>query len=437
MSLPPGPGAPAAVQTARWIARPLPYLDECYRRFGDIFTVRWLGAGAVVKVCAPELVKQVMTADPDVLQAGVANSLLEPMVGKYSLLTLDGAEHLRQRRLLLPAFTGERMQAYAGVMREIAESCFESWPLGEPFALQPLMQGITLDIILRTVFGIADAARFARLREQIVMLVESTSHPIMLLPMLMRLDLVSLLPRSRTSRAKTAVDDMIYEEIAHRRARPTGGNDVLSVMLDARDEDGRAMTDRELRDELVTLLLAGHETTATALAWTFERLLANASALDRLRAELAAGRDDYLDAVIKESLRVRPIVPLIARSVRKPYELAGYTIPAGVRISPSIYLTQRRADIYPDPERFQPERWLGVKPDPYAWLPFGGGIRRCLGMAFALFEMRVVLQAIVPRARLRLADGEARIVRRAITLAPSHGLRVILDERRVKTATAA
>ncbi len=437
MSLPPGPRAPAAVQTARWIARPLPYLEECHRRFGDIFTVHWLGAGTIVHVCAPDLIKQVMTADPDVLQAGVANSLLEPTVGKYSLLTLDGPEHLRQRRLLLPAFTGERMQAYAGVMREIADTAFESWPVGEPFALQPAMQGITLDVILRTVFGIADAARFAQLREQIVTLLDVTSHPIFLLPLLLKLDLFALLPRSRATRARAAIDDMIYDEIAHRRARPTGGSDVLSLMLEARDDAGRAMTDRELRDELVTLLLAGHETTAPALAWTVERLLANPSALDRLRGELAAGRDEYLDAVIKETLRVRPIIPLVARYVRTPYQLAGYEIPAGVRISPSIYLTHRRADLYPEPERFQPERWLGVKPDPYAWLPFGGGIRRCLGMAFALFEMRVVLQAIVPRARLRLANGEARIARRGITLAPSHGLRVILDERRAKTASAA
>jgi cytochrome P450 len=424
------------VQTARWLARPLPYLAECRRRFGDIFTVHWLGVGKIVTVCSPELVKQVMTADADVLQAGAANALLEPTVGKYSMLTLDGPEHLRQRRLLLPAFTGERMQAYAGVMHEIAEASFESWPVGQSFALHPVMQSITLDVILRTVFGIDDAARFARLREQIVTLLDRTSHPIFLVPMLMRIDLFRRLPNARPAKAKRAIDEMIYEEIARRRERPTGGSDVLSKMLEARDDAGKAMTDVELRDELFTLLVAGHETTATALAWTFERLIANPTTLDRLRAELADGRDDYLDAVIKESLRLRPVVPLIGRIVRKPFELGGYQIPAGLRISPSIYLTHRHADTYPDPERFHPDRWLGVKPDPYAWLPFGGGIRRCLGMAFALFEMRVVLQAIVPRARLRLADGDARIVRRGITFAPSDGMRVILDERRAKTAPA-
>ncbi len=421
---------PAPLQTARWIARPLPYLEECRRRFGDVFTLHWMGAGTVVMVCAPELVKKVFTADPDVLQAGEGNSLLEPMLGKHSLLLLDGAEHLRERRLLLPAFHGERMQTYADQMRAITEASLERWPVGEPFALHPFMQGITLDVILRTVFGIDDAARFDQLRARIVELLDTTSTPLAILPALLRLDLFRLAPWLKRSKLKHELDALIFDEIARRRQRASGGSDVLSMMIAARDEDGRAMTDVELRDELVTLLLAGHETTATSLAWAFERLLAMPETLAALRADLAAGRDDHVDAVIKETLRVRPILPIVARFVREPFELAGYTIPPGVRITPCIYLVHRRADLYPDPEAFRPERWLGVKPDPYTWLPFGGGLRRCLGMAFAMFEMRIVLQTVIPRVRLRLADGPARVVRRAITLAPSHGTRVVLDERR-------
>ena len=424
MKLPPGPRLPAAAQTARWIARPLPYLDECARKFGDIFTVRWVGAGTMVMVASPELIKQVFTADADVLHAGEGNNLLEPMVGKHSLLTLDGAEHLRQRRLLLPSFHGERMQAYAGVMREVTEASLETWPIGKPFALHPLTQSITLEIILRTVFGMGD---MRPLRDKLVKLLNLSSNPLTIVPAFMRLDFFNVVPWAGISKLKHAIDAMIYEEIERRRKTPTGGNDVLSMMLQARDEQGNGMTDVELRDELITLLLAGHETTATALAWTFERLLAHPVTLERLRADLAAGKEDYLDAVIKESLRVRTILPIVARFVKRPFQLGDWTIPPGVRITPCIYLVHMRPDLYPEPEKFKPERWLGVKPDPYAWFPFGGGIRRCLGMAFALFEMKIVLATVIPRVRMRLANGRpARVVRRSITLAPSGGTRVML-----------
>ena len=425
---------PAAAQTARWIARPLPYLDECARKFGDIFTVRWVGAGTMVMVSSPELVKQVFTADADVLYAGQGNALLEPMVGKHSLLTLDGAEHLRQRRLLLPSFHGERMQAYAGVMREVTAASLETWPLGKPFALHPLTQSITLDVILRTVFGMGD---MGALRQKLVKLLNLSSNPLTIVPAFMQFDFFNVVPWAGISKLKHAIDAMIYEEIARRRKTPTGGNDVLSLMLEARDEQGNGMTDVELRDELITLLLAGHETTATALAWTFERLLANPVTLERLRADIAAGNDEYLDAVIKEALRARTILPIVARFVKKPFQLGEWTIPPGVRITPCIYLVHMRPDLYPEPEKFKPERWLGVKPDPYAWFPFGGGIRRCLGMAFALFEMKIVLATVIPRVRMRLFDKRpVRVVRRSITLAPSGGTRVVLEERRAKDSRA-
>jgi cytochrome P450 len=418
----------------RWVAQPLALLDTCQRRYGDVFSLRAPGGEKFVIVATPDLIKQVLAADTDVLLAGVGNAtLLEPMLGKHSLLTLDGREHLRQRRLLLPAFHGERMHAFASVMREITEASFERWPVGRPFALHPLMQSITLDVILKTVFGLADSPAHRALRDLLVELLEVAANPWLLVPGMLKVDPFRV-PWLRITKLKRALDVALYAMIAERRSQPAGGSDVLAMMLEARDDAGRAMTDVELRDELVTLLLAGHETTATSLAWTFDQLLAHPRTFTRLADELAAGDDTYLDAVIRETLRVRPIVPLIGRHVAKPFQLGRWTIPAGNRIAPSIYLAGRNAAAYPAPERFEPERWIGVKPDPYTWLPFGGGTRRCIGMAFAQFEMRIVLQTVVPRARMHLADGAARVVRRGITLAPAGGTRVVLDERLTPSA---
>ena len=427
MALPPGPSTPALVQIARWIANPLALMDAGRRRYGDVFTLRSVGERRVVIVGDPRLIREVFAASGEVLRAGAGNAvLLEPMLGKHSLLTLDGAEHLRQRRLLLPAFHGERMQAYAAVMREITEASLATWPRGEPFALHPLMQAITLDVILQTVFGLGSAGRHGRLRALLVEFLELAANPWLVFAGLLAVDPFRL-PWLRLARLKRAIDAALYAVIAERRRGPAGGTDVLAMMLEARDEHGAPMRDVEIRDELVTLLLAGHETTATSLAWTFDRLLAHPHVLARLRAELAAGRDDYLDAVIRETLRVRPIVPLVGRQVAAPFRLGPWTLPVGTQVAPAIYLAGHHAATYAAPERFEPERWLGVKPDPYAWLPFGGGIRRCIGMAFAQLEMRVVLEVVIARARLRLDGGPARIVRRGLTLAPHGGRRVRLE----------
>lgn len=428
--LPPGPRAPALVQILQWVARPLELLDECQRRHGDVFRLRAPGDGSFIVIATPELIKQVLAADPDTLLAGKSNqTLLEPMLGLNSLLTLDGAEHLRQRRLLLPAFHGERMHAFETAMREITEASFAAWPLHEPFALHPFMQSITLDVILRTVFGFANEHEHRDLRTQLVEMLDVAMNPWLLVPGMLRIDPFRF-PWLRITKLKQTLDASIYRLIDARRKRPAGGSDVLSMMLEARDDQGRAMTDVEIRDELITLLLAGHETTATALAWTFDQLLAHPQTYGKLADDLAAGRDQYLDCVIRETLRVKPIVPMIGRYVAKPYQLGRWTIPVGARIAPSIYLAGKNPQAYPNPERFEPERWIGVKPDPYTWLPFGGGIRRCIGMAFAQFEMRIVLQTVVPRARMKLADGPAKVTRRGITLAPAGGTRVVLQEKR-------
>jgi cytochrome P450 len=398
-------------------------LDDYHRRYGSVFTLTSLREGQFVIVADPLLVREIFKAPNDVLLAGAGNAtLLEPMLGKYSLLTLDGDEHLRQRKLLTPAFHGERIQAFTRTMRDVTEAAIAGWPRDAPFALHPTMQSITLDVILQTVFGLANVARSGRLRGALVELLDVATRPWLMFPGILGVDPFKY-PWLRLSRLKQVVDDELYAIIAAARTAGGTGSDALAMMVE------QGMADVEIRDELMTLLLAGHETTATALAWTFDQLLANPHALARLRDELAAGRDDYLDAVIRETLRVRPIVPLVGRYVAQPYRLGKWTLPVGTRVAPSIYLLGRRPDAYPEPERFRPERWLGVKPDPYTWLPFGGGTRRCIGMAFAQLEMRVVLQTIIPRVELSRVGEPARVSRRGITLAPSDGTRVVIKRQ--------
>lgn len=432
MALPPGPRIPPALQTLNWVVRPEAFMRACRRRYGDVFTVRLAQVGTLVFSCDPAEHKRVFTADPDALRAGEANASLEPVLGERSVLLLDGREHLRQRRLMLPPFHGERLARYEELMREITDRVVDSWEVGRPLKLQDEMQAITLEVILRVVFGMAEGERLEELRRLLKHLLRVATRPIALVPWLRREDVPG--PFRAAMRAKAAVDREIYRLIDDRRADPglDEREDILSMLMLARDEDGEPMTDVELRDELMTLLLAGHETTATALAWAFERMFRTPGVLERLAAEAAAGEETrYADATARDVLRLRPPIPLVARHVRAPFELAGYELPPGVIVAPCIYLTHRREEIYPDPEELRPERFLDVQPDTYAWIPFGGGIRRCLGASFALFEMRVVLQAILSRVRLapeRPADEGTR--RRAIVLAPRRGAGAVVAERR-------
>jgi cytochrome P450 len=428
----------------QWIARPIPFLTTMSRRYGDFFTVRFM-IGEVVFVADPQVIKQVFRGDPDVFHAGEGNATpLEPLMGRNSVLTLDGPEHMRQRKLMLPSFHGERMQRYGALMQEIADREVAGWPVGQPFGLRPRTQAITLEIIMRTVFGIDDAERLARLRERLGAMLDIGMQS-------RALAAIALPPVRRTIgrgiwkrflRLRAAADAEIYDEIARRR-RATDieqRDDVLSILLQAHDEDGRPMTDQELRDELMTLLVAGHETTATTLAWAFDMLLRHREPRERLLAELDAGEgDEYLDAVIKETLRIRPVVPGVIRKLTAPVELNGYMLPAGTRVAPNIYLTHRRPDVYPEPERFRPERFLGDGgPDTYSWIPFGGGVRRCLGASFALYEMKIVIPAILRGVRLRAAGpAPERIRRRAITFVPEHDACVVVEGVRERQAPAA
>jgi len=386
----------------------------------------------MVHFTRPELVKAVFGGDNEVLRAGEANAtILEPLVGPHSVLVLDGPEHLRQRKLILPAFHGDRMRAWEAAVREITRAEIARWPVGQPFALRPSMQSITLDVIVRVVFGVDEGARRDELRRHILAVAATGRNPFMLFATRDR-KLGSYAPWARFIRARDALDVVLIAEIRHRRHAPDleQRSDVLSQLLLARDDEGRAMTDDEVRDELVTLLFAGHETTATSLAWAFDLLLHHPEALRRLIAELDQGASEYLDATITETLRVRPVVALVDRHVRQPVRIGEHTIPAGATVCPNIYLAQRRPDLYDDPAAFHPDRFVGQPPPSFGWFPFGGGIRRCLGASFATFEMRIVLPEVLQAVTLRPASPRpARIHREAVTFVPHDGARCVVTAR--------
>ena len=436
--IPPGPRWPQIVQTVAWVKRPTRFLRYCSRAYGDLFTVRMLDLGRAVITTDPAIIKQVFTGDPAQLHAGEAAEVLEPVLGSDSILLLDDEAHLRQRRLLLPPFHGARMKTYTDVMRDITERVIAAWPVKTGFSLHAHFQEITLEVILRTVFGMQDGAQMGRLRDQLTTMMDVGVRQSML--MFLRLEVGA---RKTFLRELETTNAMLYEEIAQRRRTDLSERtDVLSMMMTAVDDDGQGLSDKELRDELVTLLIAGHETTATSLSWAFERILRDFDVHRRLRDEVDAVVGDarldhehiaklvYLDATIKETMRLRPVIPLVGRKLTRPMQVRDYEIPAGTVIGPSIYLTHRRPDIYPDPERFMPERFVDRKIDPYTYFPFGGGMRRCIGMAFAMHEMKVVLATVLLRYKLTLGVGSSdRIVRRGITFAPEGGVRVMARRR--------
>jgi cytochrome P450 len=430
-SLPPGPRLPRWAQTAAFVLVPRRFFDACRRRYGDAVTFSTAFDARFVMVFAPELVRQVFQGGNAQLRAGEANALLGPILGERSVLLLDGDEHLRHRRLMLPAFHGRRMQAHEPTMRAAADRAIDGWPVGEPFALLPSMQSLTLDVIMRTVFGVEAGRLDDELRAGLRAMLEPISGRAGIVLLLLGAGRMGGRDAARRFEAhRRQVDEILFAEIARRRAAPDLAEraDVFSALVLARDEDGEPLTGAEIRDELLTLLVAGHETTATGLAWTFDQLLHSPRVLGRLRAVVAEGDDAYLDAVVKEALRIRPVIPGVGRVVRgEPFRLGEHVIPPGVEINPSIAAIHRRADRYPQPEEFRPERHLAPDaPDTYTWLPFGGGTRRCLGASFALTEMRVVVRRILERTELRAAARRRdRIERRAITLVPRRGVRVV------------
>jgi cytochrome P450 len=433
-SLPPGPRMPAVLQTLLWATVPTWLMRRGARKLGDAFTITFAPSGMkLVLLSDPDDVKAVFTASPDVAPSGAGNSPVAPVMGPHSVIVLTGPEHMRQRKLLLPPFHGERMREYEGVIVEATRRDMRSWPLGRPMALMPRTRAITLEVILRAVFGV-EAQRMDHVRSAVSGLLGPV-NPLMVLMVALRRPSMER-PTGKFGAALDHLDEVLYEELARRRAQAdlAERTDILSLLMQARDEDGEAMTDAELRDELVTLLLAGHETTATSVAWAIERLARHSDKLRRLTEEIAAGGEEYLNAVVNETLRVRPVVPIVVRVLREQLRVGGHTLPVGTRVTPSLYLTNRNPRVYDEPGAFRPERFLENAPETFSWIPFGGGIRRCIGAAFAQLEMKLILRTVleelhpsVPRASIWRRGEPVR--RRAITLVPAAGARVVWRER--------
>jgi cytochrome P450 len=432
MSLPPEPKSSSLVQTLRWSFRPLPFMQECREKYGDSFSVKFLTfERPMVMISDPAAIKALYTERSHGLPPG-RDIILTPIVGARSLLVTEGADHLAHRKVMLPPFHGERMRSYQPLVEEIVDREIDTWPLGDEFAIHPRMQAITLEVILRVVFGVADGPRLERLRTVLTKVLEETASPFAQLAGLASRRFGGRGPWAKFEKQLNEADDLLYAEIAEHRAN---GNyeereDILSLLMQAEFEDGSGMSDTDLRDQLMTLLLAGHETTATALAWTFDLLLRHPRELGALRDSLEQGEDDYLRATISESLRLRPVVPRAGRRLNKDRVADGINLPAGTDVTPAIWLAHTRADSFPEPFAFRPERFLEGSPDTYAWIPFGGGIRRCIGAAFAEFEMRIALREVLTRCELHKASpAPEKIGRRNITLSPKDGTPVVLTAR--------
>lgn len=444
-ALPPGPRLPAALQLLATWKRPGVSLERLRQRYGTRITVRLPFQPPFVMLSDPDEIKELFTAPPEVLHPGEGARVLEPIVGSNSVILLDETPHLEQRKLLLPAFHGEKMQRLTGLMTELARREVESWPLGQPVVLHPRLQRLTLEIILRAVFGLERGARLDELRDLLTRVLTFSESPLSVLPALRRLD--RWLPQLRRFNDLIGrVDGLIFELIDTRRGEPDGGReDVLSVLLHARHEDGSTMSPQELRDELMTALVAGHETTASQLAWAFERLAHEPAVTARLTGELDAGEEEYLVATIHEILRLKPVLPNAEpRLVKQPVKIGGHEYPPGVALLASAFLVHHDPSLYPEPYALRPERFLGTAPATYTWIPFGGGRRRCLGASFALQEMKIVLREVLTRYELE-APGEAPepTGRRSITFSPARGATVILRgragvrEHRARDAVAA
>jgi cytochrome P450 len=438
VSLPPGPSMPGLLQTLGMLSRPHGFLERCRRRYGDVFALNVAPYGRMVFLADPDLIREVFTGDTRRFHVGgVRGRVLGPMLGEHSLLLLDEEDHMRERKLMLPAFHGEALRRYPELMEEIAEAEVASWPVGEPVALRPRMQAITLEVILRLVIGVRDQETLARLRGLLSDLLDQPTTLLFLATAVNR-DISWFPPWRRFLSIRAAADDLIYREIARRRADPSG-DDILALLVQS---SGDALSDEELRDELMTLLIAGHETTATALAWAFERLTRHPAALARLRE----GDPAYLDAVIKETLRVRPVVMEVGRDITEATKIGRWELPAGTRVMSSIGLVQRADERWGDGRAFRPERFLDAQPAPYTWIPFGGGPRRCIGASFATTEMAAIIPVVLRHFDLQPDRLESeRSQTRNVTQVPARGARVILGRREpaepltaaIKTATAA
>jgi cytochrome P450 len=434
MALPPEPAMSPMRQTLAWSFRPLGFLDRCRRELGDSFSITFLGfERPMVMISDPTAIKALYREPKHGLPPG-RNIFLEPILGSRSLLLLEGADHLAHRKLMLPAFHGERMRSLEPMVAAIVDAEVGSWPLGREFPLHPHMQAVTLEVILRVVFGVAEGSRLDRLRELLRgLLAETGSTSVQLRALLLsRVGGGGARVWGRLEERMREVDELLFAEISEHRQRDDleERDDILSSLILARFEDGEGLSDTDLRDQLMTLLLAGHETTATGLAWAFDLILGHPDVHARLLETLEEGDEAYLKAVITESLRLRPVVPLAGRRLKAPLVTEELDLPEGTDVTPAIWLAHTRPESYPEPYAFRPERFLEDGPETYSWIPFGGSVRRCLGGAFAEFEMRIVLREVLTRCELEKANpAPERVTRRNITLSPRNGTPVVLTAR--------
>ena len=422
---------PAAMQTIGWWTRPIAFMERARQRYGKRFTIRLVASPPFVILSEPDQLKELFAAAPDVLHPGEGARILEPVVGSKSLILLDEDEHLEQRKLMLPAFHGEKMKRLEGLMAEVAEREIAGWPRDRAARLHPRLQGLTLEIILRTVFGLDPGRRLDELRSLLTEILDFSSKPASVIPQLQR-GYLGRGPWVRFAEMRDRADKLLFELIDERRDGDGERDDILALLLSARHEDGSPMTDTELRDELMTLLVAGHETTASELAWAFERLAREPAVLRRLVAEIDEGDGDaYLTATIQETLRRRPVLPNAEpRLVKRPVEIGGWSYPPGLCLIANAYLVQHDPDVYPEPYAFRPERFLDSAPGTYTWIPFGGGRRRCIGASFATLEMKIVLREALAAYSVEPApDGAELTRRRSITLSPKLGAPTVLRER--------
>jgi cytochrome P450 len=432
-ALPAGPRMPSALQAAGWALRPLAFMDRCAVRYGEIFTLRVRRNRPWVFLTNPEHVKQVFTTEPQLMRAGAgeANPLLGPLLGARSVMLQDEPMHMTDRKRILPSFHGQRMQEYGEMMADVARREIERWPLGEPFELWPRMQAISLEVVMRSVFGDVEGERLEELRRRMVDLTNWVNGP-RRLALLAAVGERSMTANPNFHAVMRPVERLVLEEVSLRRAAADRDerDDILAMLERTRDENGASMGSEKMRDELITFLSDGP--TATSLAWAFERLLRHPDKLARLRAEVLAGdSEEYVDAVVKETLRLCPAVPVVMRRLTQSMELGGYSIPADTIVAPCVYLMHRRGDLYPQPRSFQPERFLGDGAGTYTWIPFGGGVRRCVAVVFAQLEMKRVIQTVLSEVDLRPAESRSEgAARSSVSFAPDGGATVIATRRR-------
>jgi cytochrome P450 family 135 len=409
--------------------RPIPFMEKCRERYGPIFSIRLGPAGHVIMIAEPRAAKQVLTADPELFRAGDTNGIFKDVVGNHSILVLDGPEHLQHRRILLPV-VGRHAHRYRGLIADIARGRVANWKPGSELNLLPEMEAISFEVMMRIALGSdGRSEREQKLRTLIPQMMDRCESPFTLIPWF-RHELGGVSPYARLMRFIDGIDEILYDAIEERRRDPLlqVREDALSLLLRATYEDGSPLEDKVIRDELLTLLMAGYETTTAGLTWSMERLLRTPEKLERLISELEQGNERYLNAVVKETLRRRPVIPIAARKALAPIELLGYQIPAKSVLMVAIYLIHGDPELHPEPKEFRPERFLDGDPEGGTWMPFGGGVRRCLGAALAQYEMAVVLRTVLEEAKLRpVGDADEPVARRRFTLSPGAEGRVHVE----------